>query len=71
MPSFHSERQHSAPALPTRSYDPANTRDRLSVRTNAQRHIPNVRTQLVPNVNHMMTIDCPELLVTEMMKAFA
>lgn len=37
----------------------------------AQRHIPSVRTQLVPNVNHMMTIDCPELLVTEMMKAFA
>jgi pimeloyl-ACP methyl ester carboxylesterase len=37
----------------------------------AQRHIPNVHTQLVPNVNHLMTIDCPELLVTEMTKAFA
>jgi pimeloyl-ACP methyl ester carboxylesterase len=37
----------------------------------AQQHIPNVCAQLVPNVNHLMTIDCPELLVTEMTKAFA
>jgi pimeloyl-ACP methyl ester carboxylesterase len=35
----------------------------------AQRHIPNVRTQLVPNANHMLTVDCPERLVTEMLAA--
>ena len=35
----------------------------------AQRHIPNVRTHLVPNANHMLTIDCPERLAAEMLAA--
>jgi pimeloyl-ACP methyl ester carboxylesterase len=35
----------------------------------AQQHIPDVRTHLVPNANHMLTVDCPERLVTEMLAA--
>ncbi len=35
----------------------------------AQQHIPNVRTRLVPNANHLLTLDCPKILVTEMMTA--
>jgi pimeloyl-ACP methyl ester carboxylesterase len=37
----------------------------------ARRHIPNVRTQLVPNANHMLTVDCPGLLVAEILAAIA
>jgi pimeloyl-ACP methyl ester carboxylesterase len=37
--------------------------------TRAQQHIPNVRTHLVPNANHMLTVDCPERLVTEILAA--
>lgn len=37
----------------------------------AQRHMPNVRTQLVPNANHMLTVDCPERLATEMLATLA
>jgi pimeloyl-ACP methyl ester carboxylesterase len=35
----------------------------------AQQHIPNVRTHLMPNANHMLTVDCPERLVTEILAA--
>lgn len=37
----------------------------------AQRFIPNVRTQLLPGANHMLTLDCPEALITEIAGALA
>jgi pimeloyl-ACP methyl ester carboxylesterase len=37
----------------------------------ARQHIPHVRTLLVPNANHMLTVDCPALLVTEILAAMA
>jgi pimeloyl-ACP methyl ester carboxylesterase len=35
----------------------------------AQKLIPNVRVQLVPGANHMLTLDAPELVVNEMTTA--
>lgn len=37
----------------------------------AQKLIPNVHTQLMANANHMLTLDCPNLLITEMLAALA
>lgn len=37
----------------------------------AQRSIPSVRTQLLPGANHMVTVDCPEVLADELLKALA
>jgi pimeloyl-ACP methyl ester carboxylesterase len=37
----------------------------------ARRHIPYVRTRLLPNAGHMLTLDCPELLTTEILTALA
>jgi hypothetical protein len=30
-----------------------------------------VHTQLMPKANHMLTLDCPKLLITEMLAALA
>jgi pimeloyl-ACP methyl ester carboxylesterase len=35
----------------------------------AQRLIPNVRTHLLPGANHMVTVDCPDVLADELLKA--
>ena len=35
----------------------------------AQEFIPNVRTQQLPGVNHFLTLDCPERLITEISAA--
>jgi pimeloyl-ACP methyl ester carboxylesterase len=35
----------------------------------AQVFIPNVRTQQQPGVNHLLTLDCPERLITEITAA--
>ena len=37
----------------------------------AQKHITNVHTQLMSNANHMLTLDCPKPLITEMLAALA
>ncbi len=37
----------------------------------AQRLIPNVRTRLLAGANHMLTLDCPDALITEMSGALA
>lgn len=37
----------------------------------AQEFIPNVRTQLLPGANHMLTLDCPEALITQISGALA
>jgi pimeloyl-ACP methyl ester carboxylesterase len=37
----------------------------------AAKNIPNARTRLLPNANHILTHDCPEELVTQMREAFA
>jgi pimeloyl-ACP methyl ester carboxylesterase len=35
----------------------------------AKEFIPNVRTQLLPGANHLLTLDCPEPLITEISAA--
>jgi pimeloyl-ACP methyl ester carboxylesterase len=35
----------------------------------AQGFIPNVRTQQLPGVNHLLTLDCPERVITEISAA--
>jgi len=35
----------------------------------AQEFIPNVRTQQLPGANHLLTLDCPERLITEISAA--
>jgi pimeloyl-ACP methyl ester carboxylesterase len=37
----------------------------------ARRHIPNVHTRILPGANHFQTLDCPDLLVTEMLAAIS
>jgi pimeloyl-ACP methyl ester carboxylesterase len=37
----------------------------------AQEFIPNVRTQLLPGANHLLTLDCPEALITQISGALA
>lgn len=37
----------------------------------AQRLIPDVRTQLIPGANHMLTVDCPTELANELLTALA
>ena len=37
----------------------------------AQRTIPDVRTILLPGANHMLTVDCPDVLAREMLTALA
>jgi len=37
----------------------------------AKKLIPNVRTQLLPGANHLLTLDCPEPLITEVSAALA
>jgi pimeloyl-ACP methyl ester carboxylesterase len=37
----------------------------------AQEFIPNVRTQLLPGANHMLALDCPEALITQISGALA
>jgi pimeloyl-ACP methyl ester carboxylesterase len=37
----------------------------------AQEFIPNVRTQLLQGANHMLTLDCPEALITQISGAVA
>jgi pimeloyl-ACP methyl ester carboxylesterase len=37
----------------------------------AAKCIPNVRTHLLPNANHILTHDCPEALITHMCEALA
>ncbi len=37
----------------------------------AREFIPDVRTQLLPGANHMLTLDCPEALITQISTALA
>jgi pimeloyl-ACP methyl ester carboxylesterase len=37
----------------------------------AQELIPKVRTQLLPGANHMLTLDCPDALITQISEALA
>jgi len=37
----------------------------------AQRLIPIVRTDILPGANHIMTLDCPDALITPILAALA